>query len=112
MTGCEGVLIVSYRGHRAALPRVHTITEPCITSQLWTPGERESSRKSERERETKTDTSILLFFPSLAAVFLFFSVDISPPTRGSGGQSAPAVLSLYKYFTLFHLQVKEDGNNM
>lgn len=32
------VFIVAYRGHRAALPRVHAITEPCITSQLWTPG--------------------------------------------------------------------------
>lgn len=111
MTGCEGVLIVSYRGHRAALPRVHTITEPCITSQLWTPGERASSRKSERERD-KNRHIHLIVFPSLAAVFLFFSVDISPPARGSGGQSAPAVLSLYKYFTLFHLEVKEDGNNM
>lgn len=69
-------------------------------------------RAVERERD-KNRHIHLIVFPSLAAVFLFFSVDISPPTRGSEGQRAPAVLSLYKYFTLFHLQVKEqDGHSM
>lgn len=65
VTGCEGVpvLIVSYQGHRAAVPWVQAITEPCITSQLWTL---ERLRGAERVRKgDKTETSVLFVVPSV-----------------------------------------------
>lgn len=65
VTGCEGVpvLIVSYQGHRAAVPWVQAITEPCITSQLWTL---ERWRGAERVRKgDKTETSVLFVVPSV-----------------------------------------------
>ncbi len=75
---CVCVLIVSYEGHRAALPRAQTITEPCITSQLWALG-RESSR--ERERERNTDIHLFVF-PSLAAAFFSLMLSFFLPHEG------------------------------
>ena len=97
MTGCEGVcvLIVSYQGHRAALPKAPTITEPCITSQLWTLGrERAVERVREREKDKNTDIHLIVF-PSLAAAFFFSGLVIFPPTQE--GQRAPVVVWLYNY---------------
>ena len=82
---CVCVLIVSYQGHRAALPRAQTITEPCITSQLWTPGrERERDRAEERERERERQKqrhpSYCLSIAGCCFSF-FLTVAIFPPTH-------------------------------
>lgn len=62
LTVCEGVfvLIVSYQGHRAVLPRAQTITEPCITSQLWTLGrERAVARVCERGEDKNRNIHLI-----------------------------------------------------
>lgn len=97
------VLIVSYQGHRAALPRVHTITEPCITSQLWTPGGRTAYEKKEAKNSQK---SIFLFIHHWFAPFLLPPPPSTPDpsgdtiflTCGLPVQHAPKVLSPYHCF--------------